>query len=73
MRRRCQESQMNYYQKLSQPAVRAEIAEDWPLAASQWQTLLRRPAAHPWRLWIRGRVLYCRAGACAMPLRHGGR
>lgn len=61
---------MNYYQKLSQPAVRAEMAHDWPLAASQWQTLLRRPAALPWRQWIIGRVKYCRARACAMTPPH---
>ena len=58
---------MNYYQKLSQPVVRAEMAHDWPTAASQWQTLLRRPAAHPWRQWIIGRVKYCRAAHVICP------
>ncbi|HAU5565742.1 TPA: hypothetical protein JD264_18265 [Serratia fonticola] len=61
---------MNYYQKLSQPAVRAVIAHDWMSAASQWQTLLRRLAAHPCRQWIIGRVRYCRARACDMTPRH---
>jgi DNA polymerase V len=28
---------MNFYQKLSQPAVRAETAEEWGQAASEWQ------------------------------------
>lgn len=61
---------MNFYQKLSQPAVRAETAEEWGLAASEWQTLLTQPAAYPWRVWFRDRIRYCRARASALPRRH---
>jgi hypothetical protein len=61
---------MNFYQKLSQPAVRAEMAEEWGLAAAQWQKLPTLPAAYPWRMWIRGRISYCRERASSPPRRH---
>ncbi len=61
---------MNFCQKLNQPAVRAETAEEWGLAASEWQTLLTQSSACRWRVWVRDRIHYCRAHTSALPRRH---